>query len=69
MYFLLCSKSASCTHVSALLHAFVAITTSGKPCSLDLELQADEDKDAQPVTSYLCQWKVPKIRKESNMFM
>ena len=62
-------KSASCTHVSALLHALVAITTSGKqPIEVQSADEVDEE-EAQPVTSYLCQWKVPKNRKESNVPM
>ena len=63
-----CRKSASCTHVSAVLHALAAIN----PMSFQLRpnfLPADEsgDEDLIPVTSLPCQWKRPRIRKESTM--
>ena len=56
--------SASCTHVSALLQALVAMTPvqfqlrPSNPPSLSLE------EDNLPVTSYLCQLKPPRKRKE-----
>ena len=64
-------KSASCTHVSAVLHALVAMTTAGfKPQSTTVQtILADDEEEVMPVTSYLCQWKVPKKRKESNLPM
>lgn len=64
-------RSASCTHVSAVLHALVAMTVKHfqvQP-SLSSTLDADGDSDAMPITSYLCQWKVPKKRKESKIPM
>ena len=30
-------------------------------------MASDEDEDLLPVTSYLCQWKRPKKRRESNL--
>jgi len=69
--FYLCRKSASCTHVSAVLHALVALTTTGfqlQPALPSTSLPDEEDA-IMPVTSYLCQWKVPKKRKESNLPM
>ena len=33
------------------------------------ELDGEEEEGAMPVTSYLCQWKVPKKRKESTLQM
>lgn len=64
-------KSATCTHVSAVLHALVALTTNGvqlQPTPDPIVFSDDED-EAIPVTSYLCQWKVPKKRKESHLPM
>ena len=56
-------KSATCTHVSALLHALVAMTpTHLKPGPS----HRDVDEDL-PVTSYPCQWKEPRKRKQSNL--
>ena len=56
-------KSATCTHVSALLHALVAMTpTHLKPG----RSRYDVDEDL-PVTSYPCQWKEPCKRKQSNL--
>ena len=63
--------SASCTHVSAVLHALVAVTAKNfqvQPALASTSL-ADEEDEVMPVTSYLCQWKVPKKRKESNLPM
>ena len=62
-------KSASCTHVSAVLYALVAVTSNGQlqytPNSTLLEM---EDESMQ-VTSKLCKWKIPPKRKESNQSM
>ena len=58
-------------HMSAVLHALVAMTTVGfqvQPTPSDSPL-ADEEDETLPVTSYLCQWKVPRKRKESNLQM
>jgi len=71
--------SASCTHISALLHALVAMkpspdaaTTSpdAATTSTNTPLTAgdsDDEDDSLPVTSYACQWKAPKKRKESTL--
>lgn len=64
-----CRKSASCTHVSALLHALVSMTAS------QFQLHPKEspstalttDEESQPVTSLPCQWKPPRKRKESTL--
>lgn len=60
--------SASCTHILAVLHALVAMTPteflqqpSGDPSC--------DDHERLPATSYPCQWKQPKRRKESNLRM
>ena len=60
------SKSASCTHVSALLHALASLTSSYHQHVGDSPVLSD-DEEALPVTSYLCQWNAPRKRKESNM--
>ena len=54
-----------------MLHALVAMTTAGfKPQSTTVQtILADDEEEVMPVTSYLCQWKVPKKRKESNLPM
>ena len=57
-------KCASCTHVSALLQALVAMT----PTRFLLQsTETEEYEEALPVTSYACQWKAPRKRKESNL--
>ena len=64
-------KSASCTHISALLHALVSMTasqfqlqpTAGIP---EADLLGTDDETV-PVTSQPCQWKQPRKRKESTM--
>ena len=59
-------KSASCTHVSALLHALNALNTSSFRLQPDLPA-AHADDDETPVTSLPCQWKAPKKRKDSTL--
>ena len=63
-------KSASCTHVSAVLHALVAMTSTGQihpPDNSGTILPDDEEETS--VTSNLCQWKISKERKESDLPM
>ena len=68
VYFYLCRESASCTHVSAVLHALVALTPSHiAPSSSSLPSGIEEE--LLPVTSYPCQWKVPRRQKESTIKM
>ena len=54
-----------------MLHALVAMTAKSFPLqpALSSTTSADEEDEVMPVTSYLCQWKVPKKRKESNLPM
>lgn len=53
----ICRLSASCVHVSALLHALVAMKPSNQdPVSTD----DDSQDEATPCTSVLCAWNVPK---------
>ena len=61
-----CRKSASCTHVSALLHALVAVTPTQFP-DHSSGVDDPEATEVLPVTSYACQWKPPRKRKESNL--
>ena len=49
---LFCTLSASCVHVSALLHAVVALTPNVDAC--------DDHDDDLSVTSLPCKWKVPQ---------
>lgn len=65
--FYACRLSASCVHVSALLHALVAV----KPCKLQDHASSDEESqdESNPRTSVLCSWNVPKKRKESALRM
>ena len=58
-------NSASCTHVSAILHALVGMTAN----NLNIGVSDRTNGNDKPVTSYLCQWKVPKKRKESTIPM
>ena len=68
--YLVSRNSASCTHVSAILHALVAMTNKNTSRSAPTtSSQSDCGSDILPVTSYLCQWKVPKKRKESTLPM
>ena len=62
-------KSASCTHVSAALHALSSL----KPASFSLQpnllpaSSSEDDAMDTPCTSLPCQWKPPKKRKESTL--
>lgn len=60
------SESASCTHISALLHALTGLA----PSTLSLGIQeTDDEEETVPVTSQLCKWNVPQKRKDSAMPM
>ena len=72
--FYCCRKSASCTHVSALLHALMALSPSmyneKKLDENDSDRESGSDGETPlPVTSYPCKWKLPCKRKESNLKM
>ena len=66
-----CRNSASCTHVSSVLRALVALTTvSSQLYDAVPSISESQNKDvAVPITSYVCQCKFPKRRKESNITM
>ena len=66
--FLFCRLSASCTHISAVLHALVAMTPTEFLQQPSASTSGD-DNESLPCTSYPCQWKQPKKRKESNLRM
>ena len=60
IYILTCPSrlSASCVHISALLHALVALTPNDDVCE-------DSDDEHTPITSLPCQWKPPRKRKHN----
>ena len=59
-------KSASCTHVSALLHALSALHA---PSAFEPSMQNvdSDDEESLPCTSQPGRWKPPKKRKESTL--
>ena len=63
--------SASCTHVSGLLHALAALAPTQFPPSsaTGSSVSTEESEETLPVTSYPCQWKAPRKRKQSNLKM
>ena len=69
-HFPLC-LSASCVHVSAVLHYLVGLKGHQfmSPSQHETGDASDNEDDQQPlpVTSFLCQWKQPRKRKESNL--
>ena len=62
-------KSASCTHVSAVLHALVAVTRNGQLQYTPNSTLPEMEDESMPVTSKLCEWNIPQKRKESNQSM
>ena len=56
-------------HVSAVLHVLVAMTTNKHQIQPSLPSVPTGDEDEMILVTYLCQWKVPKKRKESNFTM
>ena len=54
-----CRKSASCTHISAVLHTLCALAPATFPVQATSALD-EGDNDEVPVTSLPCQWKAPK---------
>jgi len=59
--------SASCTHVSALLHALTALTPSSFQPHPKLPTIQDTQTEPVPVTSLPCKWKAPKAKKDSTL--
>ena len=60
-----CRKSASCTHISALLHALAAMTPVAFPAASST-VADDEDANSVPLP---CRWKPPRKQKESNLML
>jgi P pilus assembly chaperone PapD len=66
-------KSASCTHVSALLPALASLAPSAttiigtSATTQDPGNVSSDEEVPLPITSYICQWNVPRKRKESNL--
>ena len=59
--------SASCVHISALLHALVSLNPSSQPnSSTVVPIESDS---SVPVTSLINSWKPPRKRKESTLMM
>ena len=70
MFLTSCSLSASCVHVSAVLHYLVGLKGHHFMTPSQQETSDSENEDDQqplPVTSFQCQWKQPRKRKESNL--
>lgn len=59
-----CRQSASCTHVSALLHALASLCLTPFPTQ---DNDTVDEEEVVPITSLACQWKPPRKRKESAM--
>ena len=65
-----CRLSASCVHVSALLHALVQMCCKdGTPILTSDDGAHDEDEKADPVTSLACRWIQPRKQKEEVLKM
>ena len=63
-------QSASCTHVSAVLHALSGLNPTSFRLQPNLPtVTSEDDIEEVPVTSLPCQWKPPKRRKESTLPM
>ena len=63
-------ESASCTHISGLLHGLVAMTPANFTSTItsDQTVESHDNDDGAetlPVTSFACQWKPPRKRKDS----
>ena len=57
-----CRHSASCVHVSSLLHALVALKQVEQALSASSD-ESENEADDIPVTSRACAWKAPRKRK------
>ena len=65
-------KSASCTHVSAVLHALAGLNPAPfqlQPPFPSATDEPDDDEEVVPVTSLPCVWKQPKGRKDSSLLV
>ena len=59
--------SASCTHISALLHALTALNPTTLQPHPNLPSIRDAEAECVPVTSLPCKWKAPKAKKDSTL--
>ena len=62
--------TASCMHVSELLHALLAMSPAQVhwvPCPSRVSDGDSESQEPLPITSFVCQWKMPHKRKESTV--
>ena len=59
--------SASCTHVSALLHALAALCSTSFQLQPNLPSTSYSETEPTPVTSLPCQWKAPKTKKDRTL--
>ncbi len=58
-------ESASCTHISGLLHALVAMSPPERDTVPNTASGgASSSQEELPVTLFSCQWNVPRKRKE-----
>ena len=63
----MCRLSASCVHVSAILHALVSLNPSSTPNPSTVVPTASDA--SVPITSMINRWKPPRKRKESSLMM
>ena len=62
-------ESASCTHVSAVLHALASINPMSFNLKPNIHSAGVTDGDEVPVTLLPCLWKAPRKRKQSTIPM
>ena len=62
-------ESASCTHVSAVLHALASVNPTSFNLKPNIHSAGVTDGDEVPVTSLPCLWKAPRKRKQSTIPM
>ena len=61
-------KSASCTHVSAVLHALANLNPPSFWLKPNVDVTIREEEEEMPCTSVACQWGIPsKKRKDSSI--
>ena len=60
--FFIFSKSASCTHVSALLLALLIMSESELPLFNNPTAATESEEEVIPITWYACEWKLSKTQ-------
>lgn len=60
-------ESATCTHISGLLHALVAMSPTQNPLpeSQSVSGNSSVEEEPLPITSFACAWKAPRKRKDT----